>query len=176
MTLRMVVPIRAIRLACAGLTLLLAAACARPAPQLAVASEADIAAVARTVASFDSCARTGALDVFMGYSADEVVSLMPDQPAVVGKEAVREFYRNFYGTFNVDMRHAPIETYAIGDLVVSRGDASGTLTPKAGGPPMPFNNKYLMIFRRQGDGSLKVWRVATNSNAPPTPPPAAPKR
>jgi ketosteroid isomerase-like protein len=163
---------KAIRLAGAILTTLLAAACARPAPQLAAASDSDVAAVARTVATFDSCARTGALDVFMGYVADSVVSLMPDQPATVGKEAVREFYRNFYGTFIIEMRHAPVETYAIGDLVVSRGDASGTLTPKAGGPPMPFNNKYLMLFRRQGDGSFKVWRVAANTNAPPSPPPA----
>jgi len=166
---------RAIRLTGAVVTLLLAA-CARPAPQLAAASDADVAAVARAVATFDSCARTGALDVFMGYVADSVVSLMPDQPATVGKEAVREFYRNFYGIFNIEMRHAPVETYAIGDLVVSRGDASGTLTPKAGGPPMPFNNKYLMLFRRQADGSLKVWRVAANTNAPPTPPPAAAPR
>jgi len=167
---------RAIRWSGAVLTVLLAAACARPAPQLTSASDADVAAVARMVASFDSCARTGALDVFMGYVADSVVSLMPDQPATVGKEAVREFYRNFYGTFDIEMRHAPIETSAIGDLVVTRGNASGTLTPKSGGPPMPFNNKYLMIFRRQADGSLKVWRVAANTNAPPAPPPAAPKR
>ena len=167
---------KAVCLAGAVLTLLVLAACARPAPRLAAASTADSAAVARIVATFDSCAAAGALDVFMGYVDDSVVSLMPDQPATVGKEAVREFYRNFYGTFNIEMRHAPVETYAIGDLVVSRGDASGTLTPKAGGSPTSFNNKYLMLFRRQADGSLKVWRVAANTNAPPTPPPAAAPR
>lgn len=153
----------------------LVAACARTAPQLGPAS-ADAAAVTQIVTSLDSCARTGALDVLMGYVAEDVVSLMPDQPATVGKDAVREFYRNFYGTFNIEMRHVPIEAHAVGDLVVSRGDASGTLTPKAGGPPIPFNNKYLMLFRRQADGSLKVWRVAANTNAPPAPPPAAPAR
>jgi ketosteroid isomerase-like protein len=154
----------------------LMAACGHPAPQLAPASAADVAAVARTVATFDSCARTGALDVFMGYSADDIVALMPDQPAMVGKEAVREFYRDFYGSFDVEMQHAPVETDVIGDLVISRGAASGSLTPKAGGQPMPFNNKYLMIFRRQGDGSLKVWRVAANSNTPPAPASVAPQR
>lgn len=132
----------------------------------------DVAAVQQAVATFDSCARTGALDVLMGYVADDIVMLFSDQPAVVGKEATREFYRTFYGTFNIEMRHAPIETHTIGDLVISRGDAGGSLTPKAGGQPMPFNNKYLMLFRRQADGSLRVWRVAANSNVPPAPPAA----
>lgn len=164
---------RAPRLTGAVVPLLVAAACARPAPQLSAASAADSAAVARIVATFDSCARTGALDVFMSHVDDGVVALMPDQPAMVGKNAVRESYRSLYGTFTFDMRHAPIDTYAVGDLVISRGDASGTLTAKAGGPPMPFNNKFLMVFRRQADGSLKIWRVAANPNAPPAPPPVA---
>ena len=167
---------KAIRLAGAVLTTLLAAACARPAPQLAAASDPDVAAVARLVATLDSCARTGALDVFLSLSADDVVMLAPDQPTVVGKDAVREYYRSLYGTFTIDMRHAPIETHAVGDLVVSRGDGRGTLTPKAGGQPMSFDNKYVMLFRRQADGSLKVWRVAFNSNVPPAAPPTAPRR
>lgn len=102
--------------------------------------------------------------------------LAPDQPAVVGKEAVREYYRAFYGAFTIEMRHEPVETHAVGDLVVNRGDGHGTVTPKAGGQPMPFNNKYLMVFRRQADGSLKVWRAAFNSNVPPVPLSPAPRR
>jgi ketosteroid isomerase-like protein len=147
-------------------------ACARPVPKVATATAADVAAVKQIVATFDSCARTGALDVFVSHVDDDVVALMPDQPALVGKAAVRESYRNLYGTFNFDMHHAPIDVHSVGDLVIVRGGASGTLTAKAGGPPMPFDNKFLMIFRRQADGSLKVWRVAANTNAPAAPPPA----
>ncbi len=150
---------------------LLLSSCARQSPQVARASAADSAAVARMLASFDSCARTGALDVFMNYSANDVVMLAPDQPAVVGKDAVREWYRNFYGTFHIEMHHAPLETHSVGDLVITRGNATSTITPKAGGPAMSSNNKFLMVFRRQADGSLKAWRVAFNSDAPP---PAAP--
>ena len=70
----------------------------------------------------------------------------------------------------------PLETYAIGDLVVARGVAGGTARPKAGGLAITMNNKFLMLFRRQPDGCLKVWRVAFNANLPPAPPPAAPSR
>ena len=153
-----------------------AMACAPEEPSLAPASPDDVAAVAKIVASFDSCARTGALDVFMGHSTEDNVVLFSDQPAIVGTAAIREFYKNFYGTFDIDMRHEPLETFAVGDLVISRGNASGSITPKAGGAPMQFSNKYLMLFRRQADGSLKLWRVAANSNIPPAPPPAEPQK
>jgi hypothetical protein len=31
---------------------------------------------------------------------------------------------------------------------------------------VPFNNKYLFLFRRQPDGSLRVWRAMFNTNPP----------
>jgi ketosteroid isomerase-like protein len=155
----------------------LVAACNRPAPQIGPSSEADVASVRRLLATFDSCARTGALDEFISHATDDVVMLAPDQPAVVGKEAVREWYRGFYATFNIEGRHQPpVETYAIGDLVVARGIATMTAAPKAGGPAMTMNNKFIMLFRRQPDGTLRAWRVAFNSNAPAAAPPAAPTR
>ncbi len=152
------------------------AACARTAPQLAPASDADVAAVARIVASLDSCAQSGAPDDVMSRLTDDIVLLGSDQPAIVGKAAVREFYQGLCGTMRFDVHHAPIETHAVGNLVVARVEAGGTATPRAGGPAMPVNNKYLMLFRRQADGSLRVWRVAANTNAPPVPPPAATPR
>lgn len=152
----------------------LAVACAQPAPTLGPASDADVKAVSAVLATFDSCGRTGALDEFISQSAADVVLLAPDQPAVVGKDAVREVYKGIYAAVTLDMRHQPLETQSLGDLVISRGTASGTATPRAGGPPTAFDNKYLMLFRRQPDGTLKAWRVAFNSNAPPVAPARAP--
>ncbi|MFA6167692.1 MAG: nuclear transport factor 2 family protein [Gemmatimonadaceae bacterium] len=154
--------------------LLLAAACAQPAPTIGPASDAEMKAVAAVLATFDSCGRTGALDEFISYSADDVVLLAPDQPAVVGKDAVREVYKSIYAAVTLDMQHKPLETQSLGDLVISRGTASGTATPRAGGPTTAFDNKYLMLFRRQPDGTLKAWRVAFNTNAPPVAPGRAP--
>jgi ketosteroid isomerase-like protein len=79
--------------------------------------------------------------------------------------------------FNLDVRHEPpIEVHAIGDLVVVRGGGGGTATPKAGGPAMTFDNKMMMLYRRQPDGSLRVGRVVYNTKAPPAPPAPAKKK
>ena len=167
---------KVIRTSISCLALATAMACAPKALELAPASPADVAVIAKIVATFDSCARVGAADVLMTYVTSDVVAFMPDQPALVGKEAMLASYRALYAAFTLDMHHAPIETHVVGSLLVHRGDATGTITPKAGGALMRFNNKYLMLFRRQVDGSLKLWRVAANSNIPPAPPPAVPKK
>jgi ketosteroid isomerase-like protein len=119
------------------------------------------------VAEFDRCARESDLEAFLSYSMDDVVWMPPSEPVVVGKQAVREWYANFYGTFDIEMTHEVLETHTFGDVVIARGNASETLTPKAGGSSMSLGAKFLLVFRRQPDGSLKVWRAIANSNAPP---------
>ena len=145
---------------------LLTAACTAPSPELQPAAEADVSAVSRLVAEIDRCAREKDLDAFVALSTDDVVSLAPDQPPVVGRDAVRESYRAFYAAFDITMRHRPLETHSIGGLVVHRGIAQGTLTPTGGGASVPFNNKYLFLLQRQTDGSLRVWRAMFNANPP----------
>ena len=116
------------------------------------------------VADLDRCAREKNLERFLSYSLEDIVALGPDEPAVVGKAAVRAWYERFYAAFDIEMTHHPIETHSFGDIVVTRGDGRGTLRPTGGGPAIPLDNKYLFVLKRQGDGSLKVWRVMYNAN------------
>ncbi|UCC74134.1 MAG: hypothetical protein JSV86_06125 [Gemmatimonadota bacterium] len=44
--------------------------------------------------------------------------------------------------------------------------AVAELAPKAGGDPLILDQKYLFVFRRQGDKSFKLWRAIFNDNAP----------
>jgi len=148
-------------------TVLLLSGCGGSGSQAVHSSEADAEIVSQLAAEFDRCAREGDLETFVSYSTDDVVWMPPGEPVVVGKQAVREWYANFYGTFDIDMMHEVLETHTFGDVVIARGNATETLTPKGGGSPMSLGAKYLLIFRRQSDGSLKVWRAIANLNTPP---------
>lgn len=130
------------------------------------ATHADVQAVAGLVAEFDRCAREGDLETFVSSSLEDVVFLVPDQNAIVGGDALREWYRGFYDAFEIDMTHHPGETHAYGNLLIHRGTATGTLTPAGGGSPASFDNKYMFVLLRVADGSLKLWRAAFNANAP----------
>ena len=134
------------------------------ASEQAKGASADREAVKQLVAEFDRCAREKDLETFLSYSLDDVVALAPGEPAVVGKAAMRAWYQNFYAAFDVAMVHRPVETDSFGDLVITRGDATGTIRPVGGGEAVQVGNKYLFVLKRQSDGSLRVWRAMFNEN------------
>ncbi len=134
------------------------------APQLDV--EADEAAVKRT---FDEA--TAALNAGGGaigdFNTKDAVMMFPDEPAVVGKEAISE--RNvkvFIGRFTSEEIRSVDEVVVSGDWAFVRWVGTGTLTPKNGGEPSEFNLKGITIFQRQPDNSWKVARAIWNSNQP----------
>jgi len=142
----------------------IAITCSRAAQNPATTTADDMTAVARMVSSFDTFAADADIESFLAYLADDAVMMPPGEPAVVGKNAIREWYTVFYENFNNDMTHESLEVDAFGDIIIARGNATGVLTPKAGGEAIPFNNKYLFVIKRKDDGSLQVWRAAFNEN------------
>ena len=137
--------------------------------QPAKAAAADEDAVKQLVAEFDRCAREKDLEAFLSNSVEDVVALAPGEPAAVGKAALRSWYKGFYAAFDIAMVHRPIETHSFGDVVITRGDATGSIRSVSGGEPMQVDNKYLFVLKRQANGSLKVWRAMFNANGAATP-------
>lgn len=123
--------------------------------------------VADMLATIDASVRQGDIAKSLEYVADDIVHLPPGGPALVGKHALSRWQKDFYGTFSVDMAHNPDETHDCGELVVHRGTVTGTMTHKETRESSPLNNKYLFVFRKEPDGSLKLWRAMFNSNVPP---------
>ena len=125
-------------------------------------------AVLEMLATIDASAKEGDIETSLQYVAEDVVHMPPDQPSVVGKDALRSWQQEFFGGFSVDMVHKPDETTDCGDVVIHRGTVTGTLRPKGNGDAILLNNKYLFVFRKDSDGTLKIWRAIFNSNAPPS--------
>lgn len=146
---------------------IIAITCSRLGEQRVATTEDDMVAVARMLVSLDRIAAEEDLEELLSYVADDAVLMPPDEPAVIGVQAIAAWYRNAYDQVDFEMTHEPLEVDAAGDLIIHRGNATGTMTPASGGEPIRFDNKYLMVIRRQPDGSLQVWRVCFNRNAPP---------
>lgn len=52
-------------------------------------------------------------------------------------------------------------------MAFARGTYSVKRTPVAGGETVETDGKYMTIFKRQADGSWKIYRDIFNSNVPP---------
>ncbi len=144
----------------------IAITCSRAADEPAGTTADDMVAVSRMLVSLDRLAAEADLESFLGYVSDDAVFMPPDESAIVGAQAIREWYANLYELFTLEMTHEPLEVDVFGNVIVHRGNAKGIMTPKAGGEPITFDNKYLFVIKKQPDGSLKVWRAIFNSNTP----------
>ncbi|HSG82472.1 MAG TPA: nuclear transport factor 2 family protein [Gemmatimonadota bacterium] len=84
-------------------------------------------------------------DRFVSFLTDDAVFRYGSQPAVQGRQAVREYVAGFFGTLT-GLSHAVHDTWERNDALVMRGDV--TYTKHDGGViTVPFTN----IFYLQGD-------------------------
>jgi uncharacterized protein (TIGR02246 family) len=147
-------------LAAALLTLASTVGCSTP---QADDREADRAAIASMYATrLETIQAAGTIDqileAYVATLADDAVWMPPNSPAVVGKEAINSWARDFFSRYTLDVDSLPVEVLEVGnELAVRRFRSVGRYIPSDGGEPVPYDQKYVDILRRQPDGS---WSIA----------------
>lgn len=96
--------------------------------------ELDKGAVGLIRDRYIAAVNAGNLDELMSLWADDGVLLPPDQPATVGKEAIRAWYQGMFGQFDAEATMRPAETHIASDWGFDRGTYTLTLTPTAPAP------------------------------------------
>jgi ketosteroid isomerase-like protein len=102
---------------------------------------------------------------------DSAMVLPSEMPAVAGHAAIVSFWGGMGGMFTVsNMKLTVGDVVASGDLASETGRFEMTLTPKAkGGKPVTDKGKYLVVWKKQADGSYKLFRDMWNSDGAPPP-------
>jgi len=126
----------------------------------------DIAAINAIPREYEAAYNAGDAAGAAAIFADDGVSMPPNEPAVVGKEAIQSRYQSIFDEFTVQVTMSQEEVEAVGDWAFGRATYAVMQTPKAGGDTVEDNGKNLSIFKRQPDGSWKVHRSIFNSNNP----------
>lgn len=159
-----------VNLSIAGFVLM---ACAQsPASTSFPSADADAIRAART--AFETAVRDTAWAAWADiYSADAVLG-PPNQPAVVGREALMRWARMLPPITSFTLTELDID--GRGDLAFVHGRYHMVVQPP-GAPAAPDSGKYIEVWRKQANGSWKVSRDVFNSDVPlPVPPPAPAKR
>ena len=129
--------------------------------------EADIAAINEIWDQWTLGVNTGDSDLWISLWDDNGIKMPPDAPVIIGKEKIGAGRRKGAEEFDAKMEINPEEIRIAGDFAFSRGTFTLSLTPKAGGGTIFMDGKFLTIFKRQADGSWKIFRDCYNSNVPP---------
>jgi ketosteroid isomerase-like protein len=104
------------------------------------------------------CAALGRrdLDALMAYYDPEICLLIPGAPPIRGHDGVRAYYEQ---VFAAGVNAASMETVQLeeaGDRLVEIGTYKMALDPP-GAEPFEDTRKYMIVHRRQDDGTWAMW-------------------
>jgi uncharacterized protein (TIGR02246 family) len=126
--------------------------------------EADIAAINELYNQYCLGANTGDLDLFLSCWDENGIQLPSNTPARIGKEQIREGMKPLFDLYIAELSITPEDIEVAGDWAFGRRTYTSTLIPKAGGATIYIDGKALTIFKRQADGSWKIFRDCFNYN------------
>jgi len=104
-------------------------------------------------------------DTWIGLWDEKGIMMSPNSPAVVGKRAIAERKRRGNERRIVVSQIINIEeTQVSGNLGFGRGTYTEIVQSRAGGATENIDGKFLTVFKKQADGSWKIYRDCYNSN------------
>ena len=108
-------------------------------------------------AAFGEAFATQDAERLAAFYADDARLLFTGQPTIRGRDAVDATLRDMVGGGPANLRFLTDEVIADGSLVIDIGRIVG---PRG-------ESKYVVVYRRQGDGSLRIIVDAASSDRPP---------
>ena len=130
-----------------------------PVPGLAGDAE-DITAIWD---AYEAARVAGDADAWLALWDEGGVQMPPGMPAR-GLDALTVGVPKAFAAMPASaMEISPVETVVMADWAFSRGTYTADLT--SGGNAVHMDGKFMTIFRRQDDGSWKIYRDIFNSNS-----------
>jgi ketosteroid isomerase-like protein len=123
----------------------------------AMAHEPDRAGLDLHGRLYTESLEAGDLDAWLDTLTDDCLFLPPNAPAVIGKDAVRQWAKeSFFDPFDIGFRFGYEDHEMLGDRAVAWGWYDQTLEPKAGGDGIHLKGKFIDVFKKAPDGSWKL--------------------
>ncbi len=123
-------------------------------------NEKDLAAIQKLLRVIDD--NDAEMETKLSVYEDSIIHMAPDHGVITSKTELGKLLEEQKKHGYADMTHEIAEVFPFERIVLMRGQVIGTYHPKDGSKPFPFRTKNLFVFRRQDDGSLKVWQVIFN--------------
>lgn len=100
--------------------------------------------------------RTKQLEPILKFYAADASFLQPNGDRLAGSAAIRSLFQTIMATFNSDLTLHSRNLDVSGDLAYDSGDFEESLTTISTGAKINSKGSYVIIYKRQADGS---WRI-----------------
>ena len=124
-------------------------------------------AVEETFATYTAANVKGDVDLYLSLWDENGVKMSPGKPAIFGKKAIGEGKRKSAEKWTYVSQNVKVEeTQLFGNFGFARGTYTTSSKATSGGATSEANGKFLTIFKKQADGTWKIYRDCVNSNVP----------
>ena len=147
----------------ATLLILATAACA---PQMD--TEADVASIRTLLDELVAAENASDVDTMMALTTDDAVNMPANQKPIIGQDAIRAWWENFFSRFSIEGAVSDVEIQAGGEWGFYRGTWNVTTTAKEGGESQERSYSFIVVVHREADGSWKVARGIWHPDQPAT--------
>jgi ketosteroid isomerase-like protein len=111
--------------------------------------------------------RTKQLEPILKFYAPDAVFLQPSGERITGSTALRTLFQTIMATFNSDLTLHSQNLETSGDLAYDSGEFQETLITIATGAKITAKGSYIIIFKRQPNGSWQIVQHVWTGNPPP---------
>jgi len=133
-------------------------------------NDAAMAAIRQVWVNYSAYVESGDTAGWLGQYDAEGIQMRPDNPAR-GRPELDQFvvksWKARMDAFDTKMSITPLEITIAGSWAYSRGFFTQDMTSKATKATAHFDGKFLTIFKKQNDGTWKIYRDCFNSYLPP---------
>ena len=124
--------------------------------------------------SFTDAFNRGDAAAVAGMYAEDATAFPPDSDLVKGRAAIQAVWQGFLDMGGKSMKFTVLDVQSSGNVIVETGRADLQVQPP-GASAVDVPVKYVVVWKRQKDGSWKISHDIWNSMAPaPAPAAAAP--
>lgn len=125
-------------------------------------------AVGEIFKTYSSANMKADADAWIGLWDENGIKMGPNSPATFGKKSIDNRKRKTIEEKTLVSQIINVEeTQVFGNMGFGRGTYTAIVKPKAGGATVNLDGKFLTIFKKQADGSWKIYRDCYNFNMPP---------
>jgi uncharacterized protein (TIGR02246 family) len=121
-------------------------------------------AIERAVASFQKAANVKDAATIAKLYADDATLLPPGSPPIKGRAGIQAFWQSLFDAGASDAKVRIVEVRSCGDLAYEIGAFEAKLPTPQGGVA-PAEGKYVVVWKQQADGGIKMIADIFNSNS-----------
>jgi ketosteroid isomerase-like protein len=127
-------------------------------------SQDPIAGLRRT---FNEAALRGDADTMVSLATDDIVVMSPNDTTIYGKAEWKAWWEEYHQYFRIVALTEPDRSITVnGDFATEVSGYMLAIVPVKGGTRIRDDGRQLTIWKRQPDGSWKIWQMMWNSMKP----------